>query len=106
MKFNNSKELLAYIVNDERDLYSPSKEVYVFSYNSLGSICVYTDIDEDEAKELDSHGEYWGAYLGAGGRIYDSEEYAREHGYVDDVFLNIDWCNRMSDVDDWIDVTK
>lgn len=76
MKFNSSKKMREYIQSG-RDIYSPSLEIYMFLYNEEGAICQYS-IRQDEAKELNEKDEYWGAYLGTGGIIYDDP--------VDDLF--------------------
>ena len=90
MKFNISKKMREYIQSG-RDIYSPSLEIYMFLYNEEGAICQYS-IRQDEAKELNEKDEYWGAYLGTGGIIYDDP--------VDDLFN--DKCKTV----DWEDVTK
>lgn len=113
MKFNSGKEMLDYIL-DGHDLYSSSTATYVFAYNDLGSIAVYGEIFEDEANELhwkaNDSDEYWGAFLGIGGMIYDSVEYIEEQkGDVELAIemhqLNIQWCSSSIDIDDWIDTS-
>lgn len=75
--FNSGQKMYDFIESGG-DLYSPSIETYVFVYNEEGSICVYTGIDSEYAKELDSGDEYWGAYLGwRGSAIYDTTEYKK-----------------------------
>lgn len=72
MTFKNGAEL--YDAVAETDLYNDEKCLYVFLYNDLGSICVY-DIQNEEALNLEEkskvNNEYWGAFLGAGGAIFD-----------------------------------
>lgn len=88
-----------------RDFYNLETKEYVFVYNDCGSICVYS-IDEYEAKELmkcsEESGEYWGAYLGWGGGIYDDPSH---ECYTDDMMNNMDFCNATYFLDGWIDVT-
>ncbi len=95
--FGSAEEMLHYIRNNG-DLYCPGEELYVFHYNLDGAIAVY-DIDEEEAKDLsaksiESDGEYWGAFLGFGGRIYDvpdehcDDDYAME--FCEDHY-NLKW---------------
>lgn len=89
LKFNNKQAFIEYIQSG-KDLYSPSLELYLFAYNEDGAICAYT-VTEEKAQELNKQEEYWGAYLGAGGNIYDNVKGNFENEYK---------------VDDWIDVTK
>ena len=60
-----------------KDLYCVEQEIYLFSYNECDSVCYYR-IPLDEAKRLEAmtreDGNYWGAYLGVGGWIYDDDE--------------------------------
>lgn len=76
MKFNSAEGMYHYLCNNG-DLYNPVKEVYMFQYNEDGAICCYS-ISEDHAAELAvksiEDGEYWSAYLGIGGHIYEAEE--------------------------------
>lgn len=76
MKFNSAEGMHHYLCNNG-ELYNPVKEVYMFQYNEDGAICYYC-ISEDHAAELAvksiEDGEYWGAYLGTGGHIYEAEE--------------------------------
>lgn len=88
--FKNGEEMLQKILSC-RGLYNPKNGTYVFAYNEYDSIVVYNGIDRSKASELvekaQSHGEYWGAFLGPGGYIYDAER-ANPH-----VSTNIEWCN-------------
>lgn len=72
MKFANAQEMYDMIVHS--DIYNDEKELYAFLYNEEGAICVY-HITNDEAKKLEqkkkNFDEYWGAFLGIGGTIYD-----------------------------------
>ena len=58
------------------DMYCPELGYYVFSYNDRGAVCHY-DIDLEEAAELSKmsrkYNDYWAAYLGPGGHIWDAE---------------------------------
>ena len=75
------------------DLYNVLTQEYVFQYNTEGAIAVYS-VSLEEAKELEeksqSSGEYWGAFLGAGGTIYDEP---------------LEFCNDKYKLAGWIDVT-
>lgn len=107
MKFKTSEDMLNAIAYT--DLYSPSAEKYVFSYNGLGSIAVY-DISKAEAEELRQKKIEdecdWSAYLGFGGEIFDTEEYLKENGEIVDEYTctpNV-WCDEMLGIDDWEEV--
>ncbi len=75
MKFHSVEEMRQAL--QEGDLYCERTNEYVFTYNDGGSICIYT-IPLDEAYKLEKMAreddEYWGAYLGVGGDIYDDED--------------------------------
>ncbi len=77
-QFDSSKEMLETLQNGI-DLYCKELGSYAFAYNDSGSICFYNGISEELAKELKNKqfesGEYWGAFLGAGGEIYDDPSY-------------------------------
>ncbi len=79
------------------DYYNPITEQYVFLYNDNNSIAVYSNIDEAEAQKLSALAnetdEYWGAFLGVGGYIYDAP-------------LNFVWCNSNFRNDGWITTTN
>lgn len=102
--FGSAKEMFDYVSGD-RDLYNLETCDYVFKYSEIGSFAVY-DLSLDEAEELEQKAvegnEYWGAYLGVGGYIYNdpSEEF-----YSEDVDSNFDYCAKTFDVGTWIDVT-
>ena len=72
MKFNNGKEF--YDAIESGDLYNDERCIYAFIYNDRGAVCVY-DISNEEAEDLEKkseeYDEYWGAFLGIGGLIYD-----------------------------------
>lgn len=102
MKFDTAKQMLEYI-NSNHDLYSRKAETYVFNYNEAGSICTY-DIDCDEAKELAlnskaNNGEYWEAFLGAEGTIWDDPSY---EGYNENQSSNLDRCASLIEYEDWV----
>lgn len=103
MRFLNGREMLDYIQN-VGDLYSKKANTYLFCYNDAGSICAYS-VDSDMANEL-AHksyesGEYWGAFLGFGGCIYDDPSYEGFNPETDVSNLNI--CEFLIIYDDWID---
>lgn len=100
MTFSSGKEMLE-VIKSGTDLYNPEKELYVFCYNIVGSIVVYRVTNED-AEKLKKEDEYWGAYLGIGGSIYDDPDY---EDYEDDDYNNLDWCNDNYD-GEWEDVTQ
>ena len=86
--FENGEEMARDVIECAFDLYCPEIETYVFCYNACGSIAVY-DCGEEEVERLVSDqingGDYWGAYLGMGGYIYDSDTY--EKGFTEGVSL-------------------
>jgi hypothetical protein len=104
IKFNSAEEMLERI-QEGSDFYNPEYEEYVFVYNDCGSVCSYT-INEDEAKELmersNESGEYWSAYLGWGGGIYEDPSH---EDYDEDRPSNLDYCKDVYMWDGWIDVT-
>ena len=77
----------------DMDLYNVLTQEYVFLYNTDGAIAVYY-ISLEEAKELEeksqSSDEYWGAFLGAGGTIYDDP---------------LEYYNDQYKLAGWVDVT-
>lgn len=101
-KFASGKEMLD-VIQSNVDLYSPSLEGYVFLYNDNGGIAHYS-IDAKEALELDKlskemDGEYWAAFLGVGGHIYDDPsdlDFQPSSGNS-----NIDFCEQVYN-SDWI----
>lgn len=89
-KFSSANDMLEKIkVND---YYNYITEEYAFIYNDRGSIAVYT-VGKDEAnrlsKQAKENDEYWGAFLGPGGYIYDEPE-------------NSEWCGSHFKEDGWI----
>ncbi len=106
MKFQSAEEMLK-LIQSEVDLYSEKAEKYVFCYNDAGSVCCYS-IDPEEAKELakqaDARDEYWGAFLGMGGYIWDDPSYDGfdpEHNSS-----NIDLCKELICFDDWVNTKE
>lgn len=89
--FKHGREMFETIAKDV-DLYNPITETYVFRYNERDSIAVYGGINEEKAKELlalsKENGEYWGAFLGVGGYIYDAETEDGEYSLD-----AMNWCN-------------
>lgn len=85
MRFATTKEMMDALL--KCDLYSVESERYVFTYNDGGSICIYY-IDKDEARKLaqmaHEDDEYWGAYLGTGGTVYDEPEWKLEELIAED----------------------
>ena len=75
MRFCTSNQFLEELVG--HDLYCIDLGMYVYTYNDGGSVVQYY-IDGDEAKALsqmaNKANDYWEAYLGPGGHIYDGED--------------------------------
>lgn len=101
MKFTTAQEMLEFI-QDGNDLWSQSAETYVFVYNGAGSICIYS-INKEKAKQLASdakkYDEYWSAFLGIGGSIYDDPSY---EDYTEDQMSNLDLCEELYLIEDWV----
>lgn len=101
MKFETSAKMLEFI-NDNHDLYSRQAETYIFNYNETGSVCIYS-IDEEKAKELatkaKADGEYWAAFLGTGGHIYDDPSHDCYH---EGQATNLDCCESLLQYEDWV----
>lgn len=102
MKFETAQQMLDFI-NDGNDLYSRQAEIYIFSYNDAGSVCTY-DIDKDEADRLakqvnDSNENYWGAFLGVGGKIWDDPSH---ECYKEGQTSNLDCCESLLEIEDWV----
>ena len=92
-KFSSANDMLEKL--KANDYYNHITEEYVFTYNDRDSIAVY-NIDKDEAKKLSKQAkendEYWGAFLGPGGYIYDEPK-------------NSEWCESHFKEDGWITTT-
>lgn len=102
MKFATAEQMLKFI-NDGNDLYSPKAEIYVFGYNEAGSIATY-DIDEEEAIKLSNKAkggneEYWSAFLGVGGEIWDDPSH---ECYKEGQVSNLDRCSQLLEHEDWV----
>ena len=104
VSFENAEELLSCVVYDGIDLYSPSAEIYVFGYNDDGAIATY-NISHAEAEELIQKSmeadDYWGAFLGVGGTIYD----AFDENNPPSSTTNIEKCDELAQIKDWVPVT-
>lgn len=70
IKFSSPNQMSCFLA--EKDLYNIYTKQYLFLYNDEGHIAHY-ELDTEEAlelsKEAKSTGDYWGAFLGPGGRI-------------------------------------
>lgn len=104
MSFNSPEQMLDAILKGEKDLYNVKTGDYVFHYSESGSIAVY-NLTSEEAEELDKkaieNGEYWGAFLGGGGEIWDDPERAAEN----EQDCNLDYCKKVYALDGWVDVS-
>lgn len=108
-RFENGEEMAKELILCAFDLYCPQTNTYVFCYNTAGSVAVYDWIDEREANKLITYqienGDYWGASLGPGGNVYDSDSYdpfcdcgdettsltGENRGWIDAHFAEGDW---------------
>lgn len=101
--FEDGEAMLCEIYNN--DLYNLKTGEYVFQYNDKRAIAVY-QLSEEAVIELDTtsslNGEYWGAMLGPGGRIYDDPLtcFENNHGYN-----NLDWCKDHYTNSGWVRVS-
>lgn len=99
LSFKNGTEMLNCV--QEGDLYSPSTGTYVFEYNEEGAIATY-DISLDEAENLirkaNESDDYWGAFLGIGGTIYD----AFDESDPPTSTTNLDKCAELAEIKDWV----
>ncbi len=77
---------------DGLDIYSPTKELFIFLYNAEGAIAHY-DIDRKEAERLvkDSMetGESWSGILGRGGYIIDTFNNGKDISPIIDYLENL-----------------
>ena len=100
-KFESPEAMYAEL--EHADLYSPSLGYYVFLYNEAGAVCHY-ELDAEEAKELAEltavDGEYWAAFLGVGGHIWDSPD--DEFNKPNEGCSSVDFCEAYYQ-DEWID---
>ena len=103
--YDNEVKALEFLKNIQSgtDYYNPKEETYVFVYSDRGSICIYS-IDPDKAKELaeksaENDGEYWGAFLGCGGEIFDDMSYDEPPAPCNS---NIAFCRDAVTWDGWM----
>ena len=100
LSFADGQALFEY-VDDGQDLYSPSAGIYIFGYNDRGAVATY-DISHDEAEELiqkaNESDEYWGAFLGIGGTIYDAFDEDNSPSST----TNLDKCAELAEIKDWV----
>lgn len=101
-KFGTAQEMLD-TVQCGNDLFCPKDGLYVFEYNDEGAICSYrTSLWEamkiqDLAKE---GGDYWGAFLGPGGSIYDDPSHDGFNPEYDT--SNLGFCEEHFE-SEWVD---
>ena len=112
-KFKSWNEMYDYLTSGN-DLYNMETGDYVFEYNNAHALCIY-HLGEDEAERLAKAAyesdEYWGSFLGVGGRVLDSYEYNDdEHRYSDDESMrmlylqpSINYCKEVFDKEGWVD---
>ena len=95
LTFTSAEEMLEKL--QTTDMYNADTGEYVFLYSETGDICTYT-LEEEEAKKLaqktKEHHEYWGAFLGIGGRIWEAESGD-----------NLEFCKTRFTDSHWIDVS-
>lgn len=100
LSFEDGQSMFAF-VDDGQDLYSPSAGIYIFGYNDRGAVATY-DISHDEAEELiqkaNESDEYWGAFLGIGGTIYDAFDKDNSPSST----TNLDKCAELAEIKDWV----
>lgn len=67
-----AKQIRDIVVGELTDLYNVNTGAYVFCYSENGSMAVYY-LSSEEAFDIacKAEDEYWGAFLGAGGNVYD-----------------------------------
>lgn len=108
-KFDSPRAMLEQIYSG--DIYCPDEELYVFQYNDIGSIACYSVSIGDaiilQENIANSDEEYWGAFLGIGGAIFDDPAYI--YYDPDKHMSNEDFCSGYykytwidcNDVDKW-----
>lgn len=100
-EFSSPREMLEEI-QAGTDLFCPDECLYVFLYSDDGAICSYRigywDALklQDMAEEFD---DYWGAFLGTGGSIYDDPSH---DGFNPKYASNMDFCEEYYRCE-WID---
>lgn len=91
--FSSAENMLEYL--QTADLYNLETFEYIFKYSEDGDICVY-NLEEEEAQVLYEKSkesqEYWGAFLGVGGSIYDYKNGSALE-YCKNKFLCHEWIN-------------
>ena len=91
LKFESAKDMYDRLI-DGLDIYSPTKELFIFLYNAEGAIAHY-DIDRKEAERLvkDSMetGESWSGILGRGGYIIDTFNNGKDISPIIDYLENL-----------------
>ena len=101
--FASTDAMLA-AINADNDFYNKTTGEYVFKYSESGSIAVYR-LDMEEALELQKKAmedkQYWGAYLGPGGYIYDNPD-RRDCNILE---TNIGYCEKNYMHPSWVNVT-
>ena len=107
LKFKNGLEMLLKITEQNLDLYNRELELYVFGYNEYGSIAAYHIANEDAsrlAQKAAAAHEYWSAFLGPGGAIYDSLAYKQQHGILTEKAFDeaLEYCNNCFDKGVWV----
>ena len=104
MKFNNEKEMYDFIVGGS-DLYNAKTGQYVFVYNDNGAFCEYI-LEEECAKKVAAkavrNDEYWGAFLGIGGNIYDDpmtwcKENYHKDGWEETIIMELNWKSGLEE---------
>ncbi len=90
--FQSAKEFISALVDEDKDLYNPLLNKYLFHYSEAGAVAQYFITPRNArnlARESALSGEYWGAFLGFGGSIYEgadleylAEELYKEKGWM------------------------
>lgn len=103
--FASADKMLA-AINADKDFYNINTGDYVFNYNECGSIAVYI-LSLEKAAEIQEKAkadkQYWGAYLGPGGRIYDDLSRVEDCNLTTD---NLEWCKEKFALPGWVEVTE
>lgn len=94
------------LIKSGKDFYNINTGDYVFNYNECGSIAAYT-LSLEKAAEIQEKAkadkQYWGAYLGPGGRIYDDLSRVEDCNLTTD---NLEWCKEKFALPGWVEVTE
>lgn len=107
IKFKNGLEMLLKITEQNLDLYNRELELYVFGYNEYGSIAAYHIENQGAsrlAKKAAATHEYWSAFLGPGGAIYDSLAYKQQNEILAERVSDeaLEYCNSYFDKGVWV----